>query len=68
MALLLGNVKGQKIEIKKVVFINIFNLKEDGSITYNRELTEKTVNHVKNIYNLQIVGWFIESEFTDLVS
>lgn len=30
----------------------MFDLKEDGNITYNRELTEKTVEYVKNVYRL----------------
>lgn len=68
MALVLGTIKGQQVEVKKVFFVNMFDMKEDNSIMYNRELTENAVQHLKNVYRLQIVGWFIESEFTDLVS
>ena len=52
MALLLGRIKGQQVEVKKVFFVNMFDMKEDNSIMYNRELTENAVQHLKNVYCL----------------
>lgn len=62
----LGSIEGEQIFIKKVFFFNIFDIEGD-QISFNREDTISLIDHFKAIYDLSVVGWFINRDLQDEV-
>ena len=65
--LFLGKIEGDKVIIKNIIFPKMFNYTEAG-LSFNRETTDNIVNHYKQIFNLSVVGWFINKQLEDEVT
>lgn len=59
--ILLGNVEGEELVIKKIFFYQIYEI-EDNQILFNREDTTSLIEHFKKLYDMSVVGWFINRE------
>lgn len=62
----LGNIEGEVVNIHKVLFFPIFDFNDD-QLHFHREGVVSMIDFHKKIYDLQVVGWFINNELQDMV-
>lgn len=51
----------------KIFFYSIYE-SENDKIMFHREETVQLIDHFKKVYNLSIVGWFVNKNFDTEIS